>query len=123
MVTPPFLLRSISPRPPDWHRWVLNLLYNFDLYTIDDWVGLMGDHLQRPGGATAMQTARYTVDALGHITALISAIRTLSTYGDPAAQSSLTDAAIDLEDALEKLCEARDELLKSVGAERITWSD
>lgn len=123
MVTPPFLLRSISPRPPAWHRWVLNVLYNFDLYTIDDWVGLMGDHLRRPGGATPMQTARYTVDALRHITALRSAIRILSKYGDPAAQSPLADAAIDLKHALEKLCEARDELLKAVGANHVTDSD
>ena len=57
MVTPPFLLRSASPRPPAWHRWVLNALYNFERYTIADWVDLIGDHLQRPGGATPMQTA------------------------------------------------------------------
>ena len=101
MVTPPFLLRSISPRPPAWRRWVINALYNFDRYTIDDWVGLMGDHLRRPAGTTPMQTARYTVDALRHITALRSAVRILSKYGDPAGRSPLADAAIDLQHALE----------------------
>jgi hypothetical protein len=123
MVTLPFLPCSVSRRPPAWHRWVLSALYNFDRYTIEDWASLMTDHLRRPGGATPMQTARYTVDALRHVSALRSTVKILSKYGDPAARSPLTDAAIDLNHALEKLCEARDELLNAVGAERVTESD
>jgi hypothetical protein len=50
MVTPPVPLRTSSRRPPAWQRWLLDAMYNFDRYTIDDWLGLMRDHLQRPGG-------------------------------------------------------------------------
>jgi hypothetical protein len=123
MITPPFLLRSISPRPPAWRRWVLSALYNFDRYTIEDWASLMTDHLRRPGGATPMQTACYTVDALRHVNARRSTVKFLSTYGDPAARSALTDAALDLKNALDKLYDARDGLLKAIGAECVTDTD
>jgi hypothetical protein len=120
MVTPPALLRTSSGRPPAWQRWVLNAMYNFDRYLIDDWRGLMRDHLQRPGGATAMQTARYTVDVLRHVRTLTSATACLASHGDRAAHSQLADAALDLKSALDRLHEARDELLKAAGAERVT---
>jgi hypothetical protein len=98
-------------------------MYNFDRYTIDDWRSLMRDHLQRPGGATAMQTARYTVDVLRHVSALTSATASLASHGDRAARSQLADAAMDLKSALDRLHEARDQLLKSAGAERVTDAD
>lgn len=98
-------------------------MYNFDRYTIDDWRGLMRDHLQLPGGATAMQTARYTVDVLRHVRALTSATASLAAHGDPAGRSQLADAALDLKSALDRLYEARDQLLKAAGAERITYPD
>jgi hypothetical protein len=98
-------------------------MYNFDRYTIVDWLGLMRDHLQRPGGATTMQTARYTVDVLRHVRALTSATASLASHGDPTARSLLADAALDLKSALDRLHEARDALLKAAGAERITDAD
>lgn len=96
-------------------------MYNFDRYLIDDWRGLMRDHLQRPGGATAMQTARYTVDVLSHVWTLTSATATLASRGHPAARSQLADAALDLKNALDGLHKARDALLKAAGAERVTY--
>ncbi|BBY13543.1 hypothetical protein ACDT10_24140 [Mycobacterium intracellulare] len=123
MVTPPVLLRTSSQRPPAWQRWVLNAMYNFDRYTIDDWLGLMRDHLQRTEGATAMRTARYTIDVMRHVRALTSATASLASHGDPAARSELADAALDLKSALDRLHEARDQLLKAAGAERVTDAD
>lgn len=123
MVNPPALVGTPARRPPAWQRWLLNAMYNFDRYTIDDWRGLMGDHLQRPKGATAMQTAHYTVDLLRHVRALTSATAILASHGHPAARSQLADAALDLKSALDRLYEARDELLKSAGAERVTDAD
>lgn len=120
MVTPPALLRTSSGRPSSWHRWVLNALYNFDRYTIDDWLGLMRQNLLRPESVTPMQTARYTVDVLSHVRTLTSATASLASHGDRAARSQLADAAVDLKSALDHLCGARDELLKAAGAERIT---
>jgi hypothetical protein len=46
---------------------VLNALHGFDMRTIDDWTVMMTVHLERFGGATPMQTARYTVDALRYV--------------------------------------------------------
>jgi hypothetical protein len=98
-------------------------MYNFDRYTIDDWLGLMRDHLQRTEGATAMRTARYTIDVMRHVRALTSATASLASHGDPAARSELADAALDLKSALDRLHEARDQLLKAAGAERVTDAD
>jgi len=120
MVNPPALVGTPARRPPAWQRWLLNAMYNFDRYTIDDWLGLMRDHLQRPGGATPMQTARYTVDVLRHVSRLTSATASLASHGDRAARSQLADAALDLKSALDRLHEARDQLLKAAGAERVT---
>jgi hypothetical protein len=119
MATSPIPDRSKSDAPPTVQRWILNVLCNFGRNTIYNWVGLMRDHLQRPGGATAMQTARYTVDVMLHVGPLRSATASLASHGDPAARSQLADAALDLTSALNRLCEARDQLLKAAGAERV----
>jgi hypothetical protein len=100
---------------------VLNALHNFDRRTIDDWAALMNSHLHRSGGATPMQTARYTVDALLYVDRLRSATAILAAHGNPAARHQLADAALDLKSALDGLCEARDQLLKAAGAERVTY--
>lgn len=121
MTTPPILLRSISPRPSAWQRWVLNALHNFDRSTIDDWTALMSSHLQRSGGATPMQTARYTVDALSYVRRIRSATAILAAQGNPAARHQLADAALHLAAALDRLHEARDQLLKAAGADRVTF--
>jgi hypothetical protein len=123
MVTPPSPLRSPLRRPPAWQRWVLNAMYSFDRYAIDDWVALMTDHLQRPDGATAMRTARYAVDVIGHVEALRRATATLASHGNPVARSLLADAALELKGALDPLYNARDELLKSAGADRVNDGD
>ena len=121
MVTPPVFLRTSSRRPPAWQRWVLNALHNFDRRTIDDWVALMRNHLGRSGGAAPMQTARYTVDLLLYVERLRLAAGILAAHGNPAARHQLADAALDLKSALDGLCEARDQLLKAAGAERVTY--
>jgi hypothetical protein len=100
---------------------VLKALHNFDIRTIDDWTTLMRSHLHRPGGGTPMQTARYTVDALRYVERLRSATAILAAQGNPAARYQLADAALDLKSALDGLHEARDQLLKAAGAERITY--
>jgi hypothetical protein len=112
---------SPVPRPPAWQRWVLKALHNFDISTIDDWTALMRSNLNRPGGATPLQTARYTVDALHYVERLRSATAILAAQGNPAARYQLADAALDLKSALDGLYEARDQLLKAVGAERVTY--
>jgi N-acetylglucosamine kinase-like BadF-type ATPase len=99
---------------------VLNALYNFDRHTIGDWMCLMSDHLQRPDGAKAMRTARYTVDIIGHVETLRSATARLAAHGDPVARSLLADAALDLKDAVDRLYDARDALLKSIGADSVS---
>lgn len=121
MTTPPRSLRSKSGRPSAWQRWLLNALHNFDRRTIDDWTDLMRYHLERSGGATPMQTARYTVDLLLYADRLRLAAAILATQGDPAARYQLADAALDLRSALEGLYEARDRLLKAAGAERVSY--
>lgn len=67
-----------------------------------------------------MQTARYTVGVLRHVSRLTSATARLAAQGDRAARSQLADAAVDLKSALDHLCGARDELLKAAGADRVT---
>ena len=80
----------------------------------------MRRHLQRPG-ATPMQTARYTVDALHYVERLRFATAILATEGNLAARYQLADVALDLKSALDGLYEARDQLLKAAGAERVTY--
>lgn len=121
MTSSPAQIHSPVRRPPAWQRWVLNALHNFDRCTIDDWTALMRSHLQRFGGATPMQTARYTVDALRYVETLRLATAILAAHGSPAARYQLADAALDLKSALDRLYEARDHLLKAAGAERVTY--
>lgn len=111
----------LQRRPPAWQRWVLNALHGFDRRTIDDWTALMSNHLQRFGGATPMRTAQYTVDALLYVDRLRSATAVLASHGNPAGRHELADAALDLKSAVDSLCEARDQLLKAAGAERVTY--
>jgi hypothetical protein len=120
MAASPPQFHSPARRPPAWQRWVLNALHNFDLYTIDDWAALMKSHLERSGGATPMQTARHTVDALHYVERLRRTTAILAAQGNPAARYQLADAALDLRSALDRLHEARDELLKAAGADRVT---
>jgi len=121
MASPSTHSRPLRRRPPAWQRWVLNALHGFDTRIIGDWAALMSNHLQRSGGATPMQTARYTVDALLYVDRLRSATAVLASHGDPAARHQLADAALDLNSALDNLCEARDLLLKAAGASRVTY--
>jgi hypothetical protein len=99
---------------------MLDALHNFDMHTIDDWAALMASHLQR-SGATPMQTARYTVDALHYVERLRFTTAILAAEGNPAARYQLADVALDLKSALDGLYEARDQLLKAAGAERVTY--
>ncbi len=99
---------------------MLNALHNFDIRMIDDWTALMSSHIQRSGGASPMQTARYTVDALRYVESLRLATAILATQGNPAARYQLADAALDLKSALDTLYDARDQLLKAAAAERVT---
>ncbi|WP_225933541.1 hypothetical protein [Mycolicibacterium pallens] len=121
MTIPSAQFRSPARRPPAWQRWVLNALHNFDLHTIDDWTAVMTAHLERSGGATPMQTARYTVDTLRYAQSLRRATAILAAQGNPAARYQLADAALDLRSALDRLHEARDELLKAAGSDRVTY--
>lgn len=121
MVTSPLPDRSKSDVPTARQRWVLNVLCNLGRTATYNWVGLMRDHIQRPGGATPMKTAQHTVDVMLHLGPLRSAIADLASHGDPAGRSRLADAALDLTSALNRLCEARDGLLKSAGAECVTY--
>lgn len=56
---------------------MLNVLRNFGRNATYNWVGLMADHIQRPGGATAMKTAQHTVDVMLHLGPLRSATAAL----------------------------------------------
>jgi hypothetical protein len=112
---------SPARRPPAWQRWLLNALHGYDMHTIDDWTAMMTVHLERSGGVTPMQTARYTVDALLYVERLRRATGILAAQGNPAARYQLADAALDLRSALDMLHEARDQLLKAAGAERVTY--
>lgn len=123
MVTPPLPLRTPGGRPLRWQRWVLNALYYFDRQTIGDWVGLMANNLQRPGGASPMATARYVVQLIGYAEDARSAARMLAANGHPAGRASLADAALDVKAALDNLYLARDALLKAAGAEQVTDTD
>ena len=107
-------------RPPGWQRWVLKALHGFEMHTIDDWTAIMTAHLERSGGATPMQTARYTVDVLQYAQSLTRATGMLAAQGNPAARYQFADAALDLRSALARLHEARDELLKAAGTDRVT---
>lgn len=121
MTSSPAQFHSPAQRPPVWQRWVLNALHNFDIYTVGDWTALMSSHLQQSGGATPMQTARYTVDVLRYVERLRLATAILAAHGNPAASYQLADAALDLKSTLDRLYEARDQLLKAAGAERVTY--
>jgi hypothetical protein len=123
MAIPPLPVHSPSGRPSAWQRWVLNVLYSFDRHVIDDWVGLLTDHLQRRDGATAMRTAGYAVDVIRNLHALKSATGRLASHGHPAARYLFADAALDLNDSLDTLCKARDELLKVAGADGVAHTD
>lgn len=68
-----------------------------------------------------MQTAQYTVDVLLYVDRLRSVTAVLASHGNPAARHQLADAALDLNSAVDGLCEARDQLLKAAGAERVTY--
>lgn len=81
----------------------------------------MSNHLQRSGGATPMRTAQYTVDALLYVDRLRSATALLASHGNPAGRHQLADATLDLKSAVDSLCEARDQLLKAAGSERVTY--
>ena len=98
----------------------MKAIHSADLVAIADWASLMADHLQRPDGATAMRTARNTVDVIRHVRSLKSATATLASHGNPVARSLLADAALDMNSALDRLYAARDELLKSAGADRVS---
>jgi hypothetical protein len=100
---------------------VLSALHNFDRHTIYDWTALVRSHLQRPGDATPMQTARYTVDVLHFVEMLRSTTAILAAHGNPAARYQLADAALDLKSALDGLYEARDQLLEAAGSNRVTY--
>jgi hypothetical protein len=112
---------SPARRPPAWQRWLLNALHGYDMRTIDDWTAMMSVHLERSGGATPVQTARYTVDALHYVERLRRATGILAAQGNPAARYELADAALDLRSALDRLHEARDRLLNAAGAECVTY--
>lgn len=121
MTSPSSHSRPLRRRTPAWQRWLLNALHGFDRRIIGDWAALMSNHLQRSGGATPMQTARYTIDALLYVNRLCLATAILATHGDPAARHQLADAALDLKSALDSLCEGRDRLLKAAGSNRVTY--
>ncbi|WP_027331940.1 hypothetical protein [Mycolicibacterium tusciae] len=121
MTTSPPQFHSRARRPPAWQRWVLKAIYNFDRHMVDEWVTFMGDHLDRSGGATPKQTARYTVDLLHYVERLRLAAAILATQGNPAGRCQLADAALDLRSAFHGLYEARDQLLKAAGTERVTY--
>ncbi len=121
MATSPLPDGSILNPPPAIQRWMLNVFCNFGRNATYNWVGLIRDHIQRPGGATAMKTAQHTVDVMLYLGPLRSATATLASHGDPTGRSQLADAAVDLASALNRLCEARDQLLKAAGAERVTY--
>lgn len=121
MTTSPPQFHSRARRLPAWRRWIINALYNFDRRTIDDWAAHMRDHFDRVGGATPMQTARHTVDLLRYVEGLRLATGILAAQGKPAGRYQLADAALDLRSAFQGLCEARNQLLKAAGAERVTY--
>lgn len=123
MVTPPLPFRSSARRPPRWQGWILNALYNFDRATIEDWQGLMASHLQSPGGATPMATARYTLQLMGYAEAVRTAAQTLAAHGHPAGRALLADVALDFKAAEDLLYPARDALLAAAGADHVTGAD
>ncbi len=123
MVTPPFPLRVPAARPSRWQNSVLNALYSGDRRTVNDWLGLMNSHLHSPRGATAMATARHTVQLLGYAEDLRAAAQVLAAHGHPAGRALLADAALDLTAVLDRLYPARDALLHAAGADRVTDTD
>ena len=123
MVTPPLPFRSSAHRPPRWQGWILNELYYFDRAAIEDWHGLMASHLQRPGGATPMATARYTVQLMDYAEAVRTAAQTLAAHGNPAGRALLADAVLDFKAAEDLLYPARDAPLAAAGADHVTGAD
>ncbi|MDB2191097.1 hypothetical protein P5V93_22770 [Mycobacteroides abscessus subsp. abscessus] len=120
-MTPPLQPSSQSQRPPIVHRWWRSMLYKSIGQGIDEWRTFMSEHFELYGGATTMQTARYTVDLLQLVSSLTSAATRLAAHGNPAARTPLADAALALRSALDRLCDARDELLKAAGATRVQY--
>lgn len=114
---------ACEDRPSRWRRWVIDALFYFDRSTIGDWVSLVASDLERPNGASPMATARHTVHLMSYTADIRSAARTLAAHGHPAGRALLVDAALDLNSALESLCSARDALLKTAGAQRVTNTD
>lgn len=102
---------------------MLNALYSGDRRTVNDWLGLMNSHLHSPRRATAMATARHTVQLLGYAEDLRAAAQVLAAHGHPAGRALLADAALDLTAVLDRLYPARDALLHAVGAYRVTDTD
>lgn len=95
------------------------MLYQSIGQGIDEWRTFMSEHFELYGGGATMQTARYTVDLLQLVSSLTSAATRLAAHGNPAARTPLADAALDLRSALDRLCDARDELLRAAGAARV----
>lgn len=83
----------------------------------------MNSHLHTPDGATAMATARYTVQMLGYAEDLRAAAQVLAAHGHPAGGALLADAALDLTAVLDRLYPARDALLRAAGADCVTDTD
>lgn len=123
MNAPSPLLHSLPRRQPVLRRWILTALHKFDQRTIKDWVGLMRDHLRRPGNATAITTARYTSDVIEYLEALQEATEALSTLGDPVSRSQLADAARDLSQVLRKFYGARVILMRVAGLQPFNYTD
>lgn len=107
-------------RLPRWKKWVLDALFYFDRQTLDDWASMMSAHVQRPGGPTAMDTARYTVQLMNYAETLRLATQILASHGHPAARRQLADAALDFRSGEHLLSPARDALLVAAGADRVT---
>lgn len=117
MSTPPMVLRST--KSSRLQRWIIKALYGFDRSEINDWLALMSGQLERPGGASPMLTAGYVCQLLGYADDLRSAAQLLAVKGNPSGRSNLADAALEINDAVESLCRARDGLLAAAGADRI----
>lgn len=115
---PPVLVRSV--RFSRWQRWIVDVLYWDDRHKIRDWLSVVADRLDQPGGATPTETARYTYQLLGYADDLCSTAQLLAIKGHPKGRSDLADAAIEISGAIESLSRARDALLSAAGADRIS---
>lgn len=118
MSMPPVLVRSV--RFSRWQRWIVDVLYWDDRHKIRDWLSVVADRLDQPGGATPTETARYTYQLLGYADDLCSTAQLLAIKGHPKGRSDLADAAIEISGAIESLSRARDALLSAAGADRIS---